>query len=131
MIITVAAATLSLGFIGWILGTIFNYPSVAVIGAVIIVGVGAMAMSNGLEYKTGEIEMESGNTTSNSTIEHGEVNNTTVQTGENQTETVNSTVTTINQYEELDTPTNLPLGALITLLGGVLVLRSLDSFSDA
>lgn len=102
MILSVAAALVSLGFIGWILGSIFNYHGIAVIGATIIVGAGAMAMTDGLAYKTGEVE-----------------------------ETVdNSTVKTTNQYQQLDTPTNLPLASLITLLGGVMLLRSLDSFGD-
>lgn len=102
MILSVAAALVTLGFLGWILGTIFGYHGIAVIGATIVVGAGAMAMSDGLAYKNGEVE-------------------TTVN---------NSTVETTNQYEQLDTPTHLPLASLITLLGGVMLLRSLDSFGD-
>lgn len=98
MILTVASALISLGFVTWILGSIFEYHGVATIGAVVIVGVGAMVANGGLEFKTGEIE-------------------TTVD---------NSTTETENQYNSVDTPTHLSLGAIIMLLGGTLFLRALN-----
>lgn len=99
MILTVAASLTTFGFLAWVLGTVFDYHGVGVIGATIVVGVGAMLlMGAGLETKTGEIET---------------------------TNADNDTVTE-NQYQTIDTPTNFSLGTLTMLLGGTLALRALD-----
>lgn len=100
MILTVAAFLSALGFGSWILGSIFEYPAVAFIGATIVVGVGALAMVDGLEHQAGKVE---------------------------QTTDTNETTTTPT-YEPVETPiANFEPGFLVLLLGGVMGLRSLDS----
>jgi hypothetical protein len=68
---------------------------VAVIGAVLIVGVGAMFTTQGLSYADGK------------TVE-------TVDT---------NTTRHITDYERVDLPTRLPFGFLVMLVGSVLALR--------
>ncbi len=98
MILTVASALTTLGFATWILGSIFEYHGVATVGAVIIVGVGAMVSNEGLEVKTGEVQ--------------------------NQID--NSTTEVENQYQPISTPAHLSLGVIVMLLGGTLFLRALN-----
>lgn len=98
MILTVAVFLSAFGFATWILGTLFQMQGIGVIGAVIVVGVGAMTTAGGLEYKDGERHTA------------GNDNVTEIQ----------------NTYQSVDTPTRLPLGTLVMLLGGTMVLRSLD-----
>jgi hypothetical protein len=88
---------MGVGFVAFILGAVFSYQSVAVIGAVMIVGVGAVITTSGVEHRTGEVVT---NSTANETVHEF-------------------------TYERTETPTNLPLGTLFMLLGGVLALRGL------
>jgi len=82
----------------WLIGLLFEYRGIAVIGATIIVGVGAVVAEDGLQHQTG-------------TVEH----------------TVDSDTTEIErQYAEVETPLNLNLGTLIILIGGVLALHGLN-----
>jgi len=127
MILTVASALTSLGFVTWILGSIFEYHGIASIGAVILVGVGAMVSNGGLEVKTGEIEMQSDNTTANVSIDHEEINNSTVATAETRAQNTSGTTIIRNKYEPVSTPTHLSLGVILMLLGGTMFLRSLNN----
>lgn len=102
MLLIVAMAVSALGFAGWVAGTIFEYPGVAFLGAVIIVGVGTMVMTTGLEYEAGHVE---------------------TNVSDDETEVSNS-------YERVDTSTQLPLGVLWTLLPSMLGFRSLEQFSE-
>jgi len=97
-----------LGFGVWVTGVIFEYAGIAVIGATLVVGVGAMFTATGLEYRSGAVE------------DHTLQNNTTT----NDTEIVQTS--TRYQYESVELPTRLPLGVLVMLLGGVGVLRGFD-----
>lgn len=102
MILSVAAFLTALGFFGWIAGTVFEYQGIAFIGATIVLGVGAMMMVDGLETKTGQVET---NVSANQTeIEH--------------------------TYTPVDTLSTFPLGALVTLFGGVTGMRSLAMLSE-
>jgi len=98
MILTVSGFLTAVGFISWTLGYIFDLTGVAVIGGVLVFGVGAMVTADGLAYKTGE---------------------TQVAGNDNVTEVT-------NEYETVETPTRMPLGTLVMLLGGALVLHSID-----
>lgn len=69
------------------------------IGATLIVGVGAITIHDGgLQERAGEL----------------------------QTQTANNTTSIQYQYDTVDTPMNLNLGPLIVLLGGVLALHGLN-----
>lgn len=98
MILTVAGFLTTAGFIAWTLGYMFNLTGVSVIGGVLVFGVGAMVTADGLAYKTGE---------------------THVAGNDNVTEIT-------NDYQKVKTPTRMPLGVLVMLLGGALVLHSID-----
>lgn len=104
MILTTAATLLAVGFVAVAFGYLFGHYEVAVIGGILILGVGAVITGGSLEQSVGEIETE------------------TQVDGENVTET--ETVT-----EPIETPQRLPLGALVMLLGGIFVLRSFTEFS--
>ncbi len=101
MILTVAGFLTTVGFIAWTLGYVFDLPGVSVIGGVLVFGVGAMVTADGLAYKTGETHVANAG---------GDGNLTKVQ----------------NEYRPVETPTRMPLGTLVMLLGGALVLHSLD-----
>jgi hypothetical protein len=104
MLLTVSAFLCLIGFVAWTLGIVLEFQGVAAIGAVLVVGVGAAAMVDGLEVRDG------------------------------QTESTNSTTntTTISpDYQEVETMGSFPLGALFTLLGGVMVLRSMNLNAQA
>lgn len=100
MILVVSVFLTGLGMAAWIAGFVLDMPGIAAIGGVLVVGVGATAMIDGLERQDGKIE--------------------TVNDSTNAT-------TTERQYEEVDTIQSFSLGMVLTLLGGVQVLRSLDS----
>lgn len=99
MILTTAAFLSALGFGIWILGWLFGYPEIAVIGGIVVFGLGFMITTQGLQYESGEIETELGD-------------------GEVETESV---------YSDVELPTSLSLGTLVMLVGGVGLIRSLDS----
>jgi hypothetical protein len=97
VLVVTAAFLMGVGFVSFLVGAVFQYQSVAVIGAVLILGVGAIVTVSGVEYRSGQIDKPGPD---------------------------NSTVTEFT-YDRTDTPTNLPLGTLIMLLGGVLSLRGI------
>lgn len=99
LVLTVAGFLTTVGFVAWILGYLFNLTGVAVIGGVLVFGVGVMVTSDGLAYKTGETHVAG-----------------------------NDNVTEIeNEYQNVQTPTRMPLGILVMLLGGALVLHSIEN----
>jgi len=81
----------------WTLGHIFGYQGIATLGAVLMVGVGAAAMIDGLETQTGEERVEVDNTTTVEAI-----------------------------HEPIGTSSSFPTGLVLTLLGGVMTMRSLE-----
>lgn len=106
MLLSVAGYLTALGFAAWILGTWADYTGIAAIGAVIIVGVGAGVMVDGLQLETGQTEHYEYNTSGNDTVR----TNTTIE----------------RQYEEVTMPANFPPGLLFVLLGAAGLLRALD-----
>lgn len=104
MILTIAAFLSTLGFAGWIAGHVFSYHGVAFLGAVLVVGVGAWIMVDGLEHQSGTVE--------------------TVDNATNET-------TTERTYDTVQSPLqNYDIGALVLLFGGVLGLRSIAAFQE-
>lgn len=99
MILTTAAFLSILGFIAWGLGHVFEYRGIAALGAALVLGVGAAAMVGGLEVQDGEERIDDG-------------------TG---------TVTVENTYDPVGVTTSFPLGVVVTLLGGVMTLRAVES----
>ena len=98
MILTTAAFLTLLGMSTWVLGHVFEYQGIATLGAVLMVGVGAAVMVDGIETATGEQRVEVDNTT------------TTVET----------------VYDPIGTTSSFPTGLVLTLLGGVMTMRSLE-----
>lgn len=103
MILTVAAFLSALGLVTWVIGFYLRFTGMAVIGAVLLLGVGAMVMIDGLEHEAGEIE----------------------------TEDADGTVERQTMYDPVETGQSFPLGALLTILAGVLVMRSLNQQAEA
>lgn len=101
MILTTATFLSALGFIAFLVGHIYNFQGIAAIGAVLIVGVGAGVMVDGLETESGEQRIEVDNTT------------TEVQT----------------TYEPIGTTSTFPLGLVLTLLGGAMTARAIEGGS--
>lgn len=98
MLLIAAAFLTALGFTAWITGTMLDYHGLGMVGAAILVGVGAMTMVDGLETKTGQVE---------------------TQVSSNQTEIAHT-------YEPVDTLATFPLGVMVTLVGGIAGIRSLE-----
>lgn len=99
MILTLALALTALGIAGIAVGYVTDMTGVAVIGAVIIVGVGATVTVTGLQYRDGQTKTHYNNSTGPDTTE------------------VEPT------YAELDTADKLPLGFLWMLFGAVPTLQ--------
>lgn len=103
MILKVAAFLLAVGFTAFIVGTIFGYKGVTVIGAMLVFVVGVLALSGGtgpggLEYKSGVQKVETDSNTTDVT----------------------------HQYQRVETPSQLSFGFLFSLLGGALVLQGMN-----
>lgn len=101
MLWTIAGFVTLLGFGMWIVGSVYDYVGVAMIGAVIIIGTGAMVTDSGLEYSTGETQVQESD------------NRTVIET----------------QYESIDPPQQLSLGGLWMLFGGLLAIQKLNDVS--
>jgi hypothetical protein len=109
MILHVFLALTGFGVVVWILGTVFEWRGIAVIGAVIVVAAGGMVMQTGLEYRSGQV-------TDNDVAINESTNSTYVESTD-----VRYT------YAPVPLPQKLGLGTLVMLVGGVGVLRSLNN----
>lgn len=98
MLYTLAGFLTLLGFGMWIVGSVNEFVGIAMIGAAIVIGTGAMVADTGLEYKTGETQIS-------------ESNNTTVVQ---------------HDYQSINTPQQLSLGGLWMLFGGLLAIHQLN-----
>jgi len=98
VILSTAAFLSALGFVAFLVGHVYGYQGIATIGAVLVVGLGAGVMVGGLDVAAGE--------------ERVEVNSTTTEI-----ETV---------YDPIGTTSSFPLGLVLTLLGGVMTMRTLE-----
>lgn len=98
MLLTIAAVLTVFGLLLFAAGEVFGYQAVAVIGAVVILGVGGSIVTGGLEHRTGQVETQI---------------------------SANETVVDY-QTEPVQTQSQFPLGLLVMLAGGVAALRALD-----
>lgn len=103
IVLPTAAFLTAFGFVAWILGYVFDHPEFSIIGAILILGVGVLTATGGLERKTGETRV------TNSTTNTTDVSYT---------------------YAKVEPPDHLPLGELIMLLGGVGVLQSINRLRE-
>lgn len=102
MLLVTASLLSVLGFLTWIAGSVLDYHGVASVGAVVIVGVGAAAMTDGIERQVGAVE-------------------TNVSANETRIS---------NEYEPIDTPSQFPLGVIVLLLGSLMAFRSLAAIGE-
>ncbi|WP_211693308.1 hypothetical protein [Natronomonas halophila] len=98
-----AATFTALGFIGWLVGMLLEMPGVAMLGAILVVGVGGMVMSDGLQVRDGQIERN-------------------VSADETEIEY------TYSDFQPMD---RWPVGELWLIFGGILTLRSLSGVSES
>jgi hypothetical protein len=111
MLLTIALGLSALGFVGIAVGAAFDMTGVAVIGAVIIVGVGATVTTQGLQYRDGQtVEKEFRN-------ESGEF--------------VNNESAVEATYREVETADQLSIGFLWMLLGGGPALHFISRAGDS
>jgi len=97
MLLVPALALSVFGLLLWVAGLQLGYKGVAVIGAVIVVGVGVSILTTGLQQRAGTIE-----------------------------ESVNSSTTVISvQTEPVTLISSFSVGFIWSLLGSVLVLQGL------
>lgn len=101
MLLTTALLFSALGFACWVGGVVLDQPEVAVIGGILVVGMGAMVANGGLEYRDGQIETTDPDTNT-TTVEH--------------------------TYSTAETPQQLSFAALIMILGGVITIQSINRF---
>lgn len=97
MLWTLAGFLTALGLVLWIVGSVLDYVGIAVIGAALVLGTGAMVTDTGLEYRTGETR----------------INETADQTSVQY------------EFSQTDTPQQLSLGGLWMLVGGLLMIQKL------
>lgn len=102
MLLILAATFTALGFVGWIVGTLLEMPGVAVISAILVVGVGAGIMTDGLDVRDGHVE---------------------TNTTDSQTEVAYT-------YAEFEPNQQWPLGELWLLLGGIMTLRGFSQVQE-
>lgn len=102
MILTVAAFLSAFGLIVWAVGYYLQFTGMAALGALLVLGVGSMVMIDGLEHEAGEIE---------TTAENGDVTRQTI-------------------YEPVETRESFSLGAIVTILSGVMLLRALNQQAE-
>jgi len=122
VILSTAAFLSALGFVTFLVGHLYSYQGIATIGAVLIVGLGAGVMVGGLEVESGQQRVEMANTTTDG--ERVDVTaNTTNISSVSQTD---ATVVVETTYEPIGTTSSFPLGVVLTLLGGVMTMRTLE-----
>lgn len=105
MLLKIAVVITALGFTTWILGAVFEYRGMAALGAVLVVGVGAMITVGGLEHRDGEKRVYTYENESNETVK----NETVVEP----------------RYSTFEPAERWPLGPLWMLVGAVAFFRAL------
>jgi len=98
MLLIPAVTLTGLGLVVWLVGIFGEYHGLAALGAVVVVGVGGMVLTDGLERESGEIEKQ--------------VNSTTTET--------------IAQTQPIDLLPQAPTGAVWMLMGGVMLLQGVN-----
>jgi len=98
MLLTPALAISALGLLIWAVGLRMGFKGIAVIGAVLVVGVGATVLTTGLQHEAGKTE-----------------------------EQINSSTTTISvQTEPVQLISSFDAGLVLSLLGGAMTLQGLS-----
>lgn len=113
MLLPTVLFLLGLGGAAWLVGIVFSYRGIAVIGATLVLVAGSAIALTGLQVQTGAVKK----------ISYDQINNSTVPT----TEKVSY------QYERVNVAAifgvgilgSLGLGGLIMILGGVLMSQAL------
>jgi len=101
VILVTASILVLFGFVLFVAGNLFDQTALAVVGGVIVVGIGSSVVDSGLQHKVGEQRVIT-NETANRTV-----------------------VNTDAEYREVQMPMNLPFGFLILLVGALLVFQPL------
>jgi hypothetical protein len=120
MLVTVQIATFfsALGFAAWILGTVFEFKGIAVIGGGIVLILGGFVTVDGMVVKTGvqtDNQLTTVNTsTNNTTAADVAVNNSSQQ----------------YQYEPLSELNAFRIGFVVMLLGAAQIFQSLSMEVD-
>jgi hypothetical protein len=107
-----------LGLAGLVLGHVFGYHEIGVIGGVILLGAGGMVLEDGLQYQTGETVIK------DTAFDGHVVNNTTVYNA------TNTTADVTREYRTISTPTRFSLGFLLMVFGGTGILREFNAFTQ-
>jgi hypothetical protein len=98
MLLIPAVVLTGLGFLTWAAGMAGDYTGLAALGAILVVGVGGMVLTDGLEREAGTIER-----------------------------TINSSTTeTIPKTTSIDLLPQTPTGAVWMLIGGAMLLQGLN-----
>lgn len=103
MMLETAAIIGGFGVALFVLGFAFERPELAMLGAIVIIGVGASGMGDGFEVKVGEVET------------------TNDDTGETDVE---------NVYEETGMHERFPIGSVVMIIGAVMLMTSSGAASD-
>jgi len=111
MILNTALFLLAAGMAAFALGKIFKRPGVAMIGAIIIIGVGATALTGNIQVATGEDTEE---------WEEYDPNR-----GQNVIYTNSTTV-----YTDIETAADFPVGAVLMSLGAVMLIGATGEASE-
>lgn len=106
MILQTAIAIAGIGFVAYALGHLFNRYGVAMIGAIIVIGVGASIMTGGVQVAVGEDQV-------------------TINESGDKTVTNSTTV-----YEDVDTQSDFPVGVVVLALGAVMLIGTTGEASE-
>lgn len=111
MILKTAFLLTALGLVAWGIGYVVKESNpigipISVLGGVVVLGVGAQVLNTGLQYRAGKV------------TEKVVENSSTAST--------NATTTVEYTFQTVPLPTNLSLGLLVMLLGGLLIVLTLE-----
>lgn len=118
MLFEVAAALVVLGLAVWVIGSVFGYHGVAIIGGVILIIAGSGIALTDLDIRTGETR----------TYEYTTINNSTVQ--ESASISYTHQTTTLAEILHIGMLAPLGLGGILMLLGATLTAHSLEAFRN-
>jgi multisubunit Na+/H+ antiporter MnhB subunit len=102
MILQSAAVVAALGLVLFILGYSFDRPELVMLGAIVVIGVGASGMAGGFQVADG-------------TVEYTNAENETV---------------TEKTYSDVETQGDFPLGVVVTLIGTVMFMAGAGRASE-
>lgn len=118
MLIEIAALIGVAGFGVWTIGVALDYPGVALLGGVMVVGLGATVVDSGLTYQDGHVE---------------HLNQTSLsenETADNSTSMTNATTSVEPRYSQVPQTQNFSIGLILLLIGGLTSLQSINQFAN-